>query len=120
MASMVKKAAAGAVLGGSLLFTGGMSIASAAPPQFQDGLVNVAVGDVTVLRDVQVEAVAGVLANVCPNVTASDINVLARQLDQDGGTQQVANCTAFTQPVNLTQNLPGQGNSVNAPGQQRG
>jgi hypothetical protein len=120
MQNIMKKTAAGAAMGGALLFTGGMGLASAAPPQFQDGLVNVAVGDVTVLRNVQVEAVAQVLANVCPNVNAEDINVLAEQLDADGGTQQVAECTAFTQPVNLTQNGPGLGNAPNAPGQQRG
>lgn len=121
MASMVKKAAAGAVLGGSLLFTGGMGMATAAPvTNVNDGLVNVGIGDVTVLRDVQAEAVAQVLANVCPNVTAEDINVLADQVDRDGGTQQVAECTAFTKPVNLTQNGPGLGNAPNAPGQQRG
>ncbi|GFG51971.1 hypothetical protein CQY20_18600 [Mycolicibacterium agri] len=116
MASMMKRVAAGTVLGGSMLFTGGMGLASAAPPQVQDGLVNVAVGDVNVVRDVQVEAVAQVLATVCPDVNVEDVNVLAEQVDEDGGTQQVAECTAFTQPVNLTQNGPG--NSPNAPGQQ--
>ena len=120
MASMMKKAAAGAVLGGSLLFTGGMGLAGAAPPQIQDGLLNVAVGDVTVLRNVQVEAVAQILANVCPNVNVEDVNVLAEQLDTDGGSQPVADCTAFTQPVSLQQNGPGQGNAANAPGQNRG
>jgi hypothetical protein len=119
MASMMKKAAAGAVMGGSLLFTGGMGLATAAPAQLQDGLVNVAVGDVTVLRNVEVAAVAQVLANVCPTVNAEDINVLAEQVDTDGGTTQVPDCTAFTQPVNLQQNGPGQGNAQNAPGQNR-
>jgi hypothetical protein len=115
MHSIVKRASVGAVLGGSLLFTGGMAIASAAPPQVQDGLVNVAVGDVTVLRNVQVEAVAQVLATVCPNLNVSDVNVLADQVDADRGTQQVADCTAFNEPVSLQQNGPG--NSPNAPGQ---
>jgi hypothetical protein len=118
MQNIMKKTAAGAVMGGALLFTG-MGVAQAAPLQLQDGLVNVAVGDVTVLRNVQVEAVAQVLANVCPNVNAEDINVLATQVDRDGGTQQVATCTAFTQPVNLQQNGPGNGNAANAPGQNR-
>ncbi len=76
MQNIMKKTAAGAVMGGSLLFTG-MGVAQAAPPQIQDGLVNVAVGDVTVLRNVQVEAVAQVLADVCPNVNVEDVNVLA-------------------------------------------
>jgi hypothetical protein len=119
MQNIMKRTAAGAVIGGSLLFTG-MGIAQAAPPQIQDGLVNVAVGDVTVLRNVQVEAVAQILADVCPNVNVEDVNVLAEQLDADGGSQPVANCTAFTQPVSLQQNGPGQGNAANAPGQNRG
>lgn len=115
MHSIVKRASAGAVLGGSLLFTGGMAMASAAPPQIQDGLVNVAVGDVTVLKNVQVEAVAQVLATVCPNLNVSDVNVLASQVDAERGTQQVADCTAFNEPVSLQQNGPG--NSPSAPGQ---
>ena len=118
MQNIMKKTAAGALMGGSLLFTG-MGVAQAAPPQIQDGLVNVAVGDVTVLRNVQVEAVAQVLADVCPNLNVEDVNVLARQVDADGGSQPVANCTAFTQPVNLQQNAPGNGNAANAPGHTR-
>ncbi|MDT5007756.1 MAG: hypothetical protein QOJ24_4932 [Mycobacterium sp.] len=118
MTSMMKRAAAGAVLGGSLMFTG-MGVAQAAPPQIQDGLVNVAVGDVTVLRNVQVEAVAEIIANVCPNVVLEDVNVLATQVDADGGSQPVANCTAFTQPVSLQQNAPGNGNAANTPGHTR-
>ncbi len=115
MQNFVKRASAGAVLGGAMLFTGGMGMAAAAPPQLQDGLVNVAVGDVTVLRDVQVEAVAQVLATVCPNVDVSNVNVLADQVDTSRGTQQVADCTAFNEPVSLAQNGPG--NSPSAPGQ---
>ena len=42
MQNIMKKTAAGAVIGGSLLFTG-MGVAQAAPPQIQDGLVNLAI-----------------------------------------------------------------------------
>jgi hypothetical protein len=119
MHSIVKRASAGAVIGGSLLFTGGLGIAGAQPVQLQDGLVNVALGDITILENVQVEAVAQVLANVCPNVAVDEINVLAESVDENGGAQQVADCTAFTRPVNLTQNGPGQGNAPFAPGQNR-
>ena len=47
MRNIVKNAAAGAVIGGSLLFTAGLGIASAQPLNLPDGLVNVGVGDVT-------------------------------------------------------------------------
>ena len=70
-----------------------MGMASAAPLQLQDGLVN---------------------------VNVEDVNVLAEQLDTDGGSQPVTDCTAFTQPVSLQQNGPGQGNAATAPGQNRG
>lgn len=119
MQSIMKKASAGALMGGALLFTGGMGVAAAQPVQLQDGLVNVALGDTTILENVQVEAVAQVLANVCPNVAVDEINVLAESVDTDGGAQQVADCEAFTLPVNLTQNGPGQGNAPFAPGQNR-
>ena len=122
MASMVKKAAAGAVIGGSLLFTG-MGVAQAAPPvtNIGDGLVNVGVGNVTVLRNVDVQVAAAVAAAVCPSVNATaavlgDINAV----DQGG---QTFNCdtTAENGPLTITQNGPANSpNAGNAPGQQRG
>ncbi|HKV20048.1 MAG TPA: hypothetical protein VJR50_13515, partial [Mycobacterium sp.] len=60
MQNIMKKTAATAVMGGALLFTGGMGMAQAAPPQVQDGLVNVAVGDVAILNDVNVGVAATV------------------------------------------------------------
>lgn len=122
MASMMTKAAAGAVLGGSLLFTGGMGIAQAAPPvtNVQDGLVNVGIGNVTVLRNVDVQVAAAVAAAVCPSVNATtavlgDISAV----DQGG---QTFNCdtTAENGPLTVTQNGPANSpNAGNAPGQQR-
>jgi hypothetical protein len=119
MTSVIKRSAAGALLGGSLLFTGGMGLAGAQPVQLQDGLVNVAVGNITVLRDVDIAAAVEAIVGVCPNVNVEDVNVLATQVDRDGGTQQVADCRAFGAPINITQNGPGQGNAPFAPGQNR-
>ena len=65
MRNIVKRASAGAVVGGSLLFTAGLGIASAQPLNLQDGLVNVAVGDVTILEDVNVGVAATVAAAIC-------------------------------------------------------
>lgn len=101
MASTMKKAAAGAVLGGSLLFTGAMGIASAAPPQVQDGLVNVAVGDITILDQVGV----GVAANVAAAICGVDVpvNVLGEQVRAG---QDVTVCTIERQtgsvPITIT------------------
>lgn len=119
MASMVKKAAAGAVLGGSLLFTGGMGVASAAPPvQLQDGLVNVAVGNVTVAKDVNVGVAAQILAAVCG--TDVDAAVLG-QVDNTNQVFDPGDCTLPGGDVLVTQNAGSTpGNSGSAPDQQRG
>ena len=114
MASMMKKAAAGAVLGGSLLFTGGMGIASAQPVQIQDGLVNLALGDITVLEDVNVGVAAQVAALVCPGVDVGNVTALATAVDVGDETQSVVCTTPGGQDIVLTQNGPV--NSYNAPG----
>jgi hypothetical protein len=46
----------------------------------QNGLVNVEIGDVTILRNVDVALAANVVANVCALVEA-DVLVLANQVD---------------------------------------
>src|SRR3954454_24583946 len=58
---------------GAAMVTAVAAPASAAGPQNQDGLVNVAVGDVTILQDVNVAAVVGVAANVC-DVTVGPVS----------------------------------------------
>jgi hypothetical protein len=117
MSKMVTKAAVGAVLGGSLLFTGGLGVAAAAPPiNLQDGLVNVAVGDVSALNDVQVGVAAQVVATICGvPVTAAVLG----SVDQTGATSQTF-CTVPGGPVTVTQNAGSSpGNSGNAPGNNR-
>jgi hypothetical protein len=130
MHSIVKRASAGAVLSGSLLLTGGLGVANAQPINLQDGLVNLAVGDVTILEDVNVGVAANVAAAIC-GLEVGPINVLGESVDADGGTETV--CTVTGGPINLTQNAgtPGQsggaGNSEDsnaggnpaAPGQNR-
>jgi hypothetical protein len=116
MASMVKKAAAGAVLGGSLLFTGGMGIAQAAPPvNLQDGLVNVGVGNVTIAKDVNVDVAAQVIAAVCgTDVTAAVLG----SVDQEGTPQTF--CKLPGGDLTVAQNAGSSpGNSGNAPGNNR-
>jgi hypothetical protein len=51
-----------------------------APRTKQDGLVNVAIGDITI-TDVNVGVAAGIAATVCPLVDIGQIAVLAEQTD---------------------------------------
>lgn len=95
------KATAGAVFAGSLLFAGGMAPASAAPVAVQDGLVNVAVGDVTILEDVNVGVAAQVAANIC-GVKVGPVAALGRAVDRSGDTATV--CQSPQGPVTISQN----------------
>jgi xanthosine utilization system XapX-like protein len=110
MQNIMKKTAAGALMGGSLLFTG-MGVAQAAPPIVtQDGLVNLNIGDVTVLQDVEVAVVAQVVAQVC------DIDVDAAVLGEVNSTGEPQTVCTIQDlgPITVRQNGPG--NSEQAPG----
>jgi hypothetical protein len=115
MKNVVKRTAAGAVLGGSLLFTG-MGVADAAPPiNLQDGLVNVGVGNVTIAKNVDVGVAAQIIAAVCgTNVDAAVLGTV----DQTGNPQTF--CSLPGGPLSVTQNAgTSPGNSGNAPGNNR-
>ncbi len=86
--SFVKNAAAGAVLGGSLLFTAGLGIANAQPVEAPDGLVNLAVGDVTILESVSADTAATAAGAICGSVPA-EVGALAAQVDGQGADQIV-------------------------------
>jgi hypothetical protein len=73
----------------------------AAMGQQQDGLVNVMIGDVTILQDVNIGVAAQVAANVC-GVRVGPVAVLATQVDASGEQRTV--CTTGGQAVRLTQN----------------
>lgn len=113
MMNIAKKAAASAVLSGALLATGSTGIALAQPLNLQDGLVNVGVGDVSILNNVNAGVAATVAAAVC-GINVSDVNVLATQVDRDSGQQTV--CRAPGGDVTLSQNAGTPGNSGQAPG----
>jgi hypothetical protein len=87
MAGYVRKSIV-TVFAGAALVAGAASPASAQP--IQDGLVNVAVGDVTILEDVNVGVAAVVAANIC-GVKVGPVAVLGRAVDRSGTTQTV--CT---------------------------
>jgi len=73
----------------------------------QDGLVNVVATDLVDVRDVNVTAVAQIIAGVCPGITA-DVAALATQVDQTGNPQTVT-CPATGAPITISQNNPGRG-----------
>ena len=63
--------------------------------QSQDGLINVAVGDITI-QDVNVGVAAQIAANVC-GVKVGPLAVLGRAVDASGATETA--CTTGTQTV---------------------
>jgi hypothetical protein len=81
-----------------------LAFGSAAPvlAQVQDGLVNVAIGDVTILEEVDVALAANVVANVCALVVA-DVLVLANQVDATS-TPFVCKQRGSGRPVAITNN----------------
>jgi hypothetical protein len=94
----------------ALLFVGAAGPASA---QQQDGLVNVMVGDVTILQDVNIGVAAQVAANVC-GVKVGPVAVLATQVDASGAQRTV--CGTGDQAVRLTQNSsPSQADAISPP-----
>ena len=88
----------------SIALAAGATVATTAPAQAQvqqDGLVNVNVGDVTILEDVNIGVAANVVANVC-GTTVGPVAVLGRAVDRSGETRTF--CTGDTGPVEITQN----------------
>lgn len=71
-----------------------------AQAQVQDGLVNIAIGDVTILEDVNVAVAANIAANVCGVV----VNVgVIQAIDLNGGTFE-CNFRNGPQDITITQN----------------
>ena len=91
---------AGSLLAGAALVAGAMAPATAAT-QFQDGLINVAVGDVTITDAVDIGVAAQVAAEIC-GVKVGPVAVLGRAVDRSGESRTV--CTTDQGPVTLEQN----------------
>jgi hypothetical protein len=100
MASYAQKSIA-TLFAGTVLAVGVASPASAQTKQ--DGLVNVNVGDVTILEDVNIAAAVDAVAVLCPAVSVSDIAILARQTDTTSRTTTVCR-TEDNDKVRFTQN----------------
>jgi hypothetical protein len=70
--------------------------------QISDGLVNVTVGDITILEDVNIAVAARVVALIC-DVQVGPVAVLGRAVDL--GTQQDPVCTVDDGvPITIVQN----------------
>ena len=90
----------GVVVASGLMFTAALG-APAQAQVTQDGLVNVNVGDVTILQDVRVSLAAQVAAQIC-GVKVGPVAVLGRAVDRSGATRTV--CESDQGPVTITQN----------------
>jgi hypothetical protein len=86
--NFVKNAAAGAILGGSVLFTAGLGVANAQPVETPDGLVGITVGDVTILSGVTPEVAATTAGAIC-GTGPDEVGALAQQVDSEGTPQTV-------------------------------
>jgi hypothetical protein len=91
----MRKTLAALAVGGLVAF----GAPDAAEAQTQNGLVNVNVGDVTILENVAVGVAANVAAQIC-GLQVGNIGIIARQVarqaqyvvcevEQDDGTQEV-------------------------------
>jgi hypothetical protein len=80
---------------------GGGTMPAQAATQVQDGLVNVAVGDVSVLNDSTIGVAAQVAAEVC-GLKVGPVSVLGRAVDRSGETRTV--CTTDQGPVTISNN----------------
>jgi xanthine dehydrogenase molybdopterin-binding subunit B len=96
--------ATAAAFGSAVFAFGSLGLAgpaSASSHVQQDGLVNVNVGDVTILEDVNIGVAAQVAANVC-GVKVGPVAVLGRAVDRSGDTSTV--CETDQGDVTISQN----------------
>ena len=97
MSSYARKTIASVVAATAIV--GASAVPAGASTQLQDGLVNVAVGDVTLKDTADVNVAAEVAANVC-GVDVGPIAVLAEAVDADGETRTV--CQTDNGPITIS------------------
>jgi hypothetical protein len=90
------------LLAASLLATGVLAPTAAAARQTQDGLVNVAIGDITI-QDIQVAVAAQVVATACDLVDASAAVGIIAAVDS-GDVKSTTFCRTDAGQVKVTQN----------------
>jgi len=84
----------------------GQALAMALPASAQveqDGLVNVNIGDVTILEDVNIAIAALVAANIC-GVDVGPVAVRGQAVDASGDTKTVCTNRAGRRAVTISQN----------------
>ena len=84
-----------------LFVAGTLAISYPVAAQVQTGLVNVAVGDVTILENVAVGIAANVAANIC-GVRVGPVAVLGVAVSKDGVTRTVCMTGPQTNRVPVT------------------
>lgn len=99
MTSYVRKTVV-SLFAGTALLAGAAGTATAAT-QTQDGLVNVAVGDITITDAVDIGVAAQLAAQIC-GVKVGPVAVLGTVVDRSGDSRTV--CTTDQGDVTLTQN----------------
>ena len=99
MFTRTKKLAASLLLGTALFVTPVSSVA--AQTTTGDGLVNVAVGDITITDAVDIGVAAQIAANIC-GLKVGPVAVLGRTVDKSGGSRTV--CTTPQGPVTVNNN----------------
>ena len=92
--------ASGVAAASTMLCVGAFGVPAQAQVE-QDGLVNVNVGDVTILEDVRIAVAANVVAQIC-GVKVGPVAVLGQAVDASGTTDVV--CTADGAPITIDQN----------------
>lgn len=95
------RTAMASLFAGAIVLTGSAAPAAAATQTQGDGLVNVAVGDVTITDAVDIGVAAQIAANIC-GVKVGPVAVLGAAVDRSGTTRTV--CETDQGPVTLTQN----------------
>jgi hypothetical protein len=98
MTSTVRRTAFTLVAGAAL--TTAVAVPASAQTATQNGLVNVAVGDVSVLDNANIGVAAQLAANVC-GVNVGPVAVLATGVDASGVQRTV--CSTPTGPVTISQ-----------------
>src|SRR5262245_12573652 len=87
------------VVAGAL--SGGLAGPAAAQVNVGDGLVNVQIGNVRILNNLNIGVAAEIVAQIC-DIKVSDVAVLAEQVDAGGPDRTV--CRANGGPVTISQN----------------
>jgi hypothetical protein len=114
MRNTVKRATAGAALGGSLFFTAGLAIAFAQPETANDDLVNLSLGSAGTLEDVNVTSAVQIAAAVCSGVAVPEQQVTTSADSVDATGTEAVVCNNTLGAITISQNGPGQ--SEEAPG----